>query len=66
MEYEPLETFGGQISTMMDITNGTTFELFLNNLEEHVSYSIRVRAITEAGFGVASDPIIVLTNEAGE
>ena len=64
--YEPLETFGGQITTGKDTINGTTFELLLDNLQEYVNYSITIRAGTEAGLGVISSPIVVLTNEDGE
>ena len=66
VEYEPLETFGGQITTMMDTTNAITFELLLENLEEYVKYSITIRAGTEAGLGVTSTPISVQTDETGK
>ena len=66
VEYEPLETFGGQIATMMTTTNATTFEQHLDNLEEYVVYSITVRAKTTAGIGVPSTPVLTQTDEDGE
>ena len=51
---------------MIDTTNGSTFELLLDNLEEYVNYNITVRAGTAAGLGVASTPILVQTDEDGE
>ena len=64
--FEPLETFGGQLITMTMSTDASTFELLLNNLEEYVVYNITVQASTEVGFGVASNPISIQTNEDGE
>ena len=61
--YEPLETFGGQISTQtMTIMNTS---ILLQNLQEYVEYSITVRAYTSVGEGPFSPPMIVRTIEDG-
>ena len=64
--FEPLETFGGQLTTMTMLTNASTFELLLDNLEEYVEYNITIWAGTDVGLGVASSPISIQTNEDGE
>ena len=66
VEYEPLETFGGQITTRISTVSDNIFELLLNNLEEYVVYNISVRAYTGAGVGVTSSPVSVQTDEYSE
>ena len=62
--YEPLETL--ELTTMKMLTNASTFELLLDNLEEYVVYNITVRAGTQVGLGVASTPTLIQTNEHSE
>ena len=63
--YEPLETFGGQISTRRNFTDATTFNLLLGSLEEYVEYNVTIRAYTSVGAGSFSAPITVRTNQSG-
>lgn len=53
--YEPLETFGGFISSKSVNTTNTYFVLF--GLQEYVDYNISVRAYTEVGPGPYSQGI---------
>ena len=64
--YEPLETFGGQLVTRTNMTDNSTLEVLLENLQEYVQYNIRVRAYTETGEGPFSSAIIISTLEAGK
>ena len=58
VEYVPLETFGGQISTNTVSTfDGSLLMLVLARLEEYVRYNISVRAYTSVGPGPYSDPV---------
>ena len=64
--YEPLETFGGQLVTRTNITDNSTFEILLENLQEYVQYNIRVRAYTQVGDGPFSSTITIRTSQAGK
>ena len=64
--YEPLETFGGQLATRTNISDNSTFEILLENLQEYVQYNIRVRAYTQVGEGPFSSNITIRTLQAGE
>ncbi len=61
--YEPLMTFGGQLST--STVNTTNFFTTLGGLEEFVNYSISVRAYTSVGPGPYSAGIAGMTLEDG-
>lgn len=60
---EPLNTFNGAIS--VDRINTSNTSVTLTNLEEFVNYSISVRGYTIVGPGNYSDPLTVMTLEAG-
>ena len=65
VQYEPLVTFGDQISTNTSTT--TMLNLTLTDLEEYVEYNITVRAYTSVGPGPYSDPPITeRTDEDGK
>ena len=64
--HEPLETFGGQIVTGMKVTNASTFQLVLMNLQEHIQYNISVNAYTDVGSGPYSLAMILMTLEDGK
>ena len=67
VQYEPLETFDGQISTdTVNITNISILSTDLTGLEEFVQYNISVRAYTSVGPGPYSDPVTVRTLEDGK
>ena len=55
VQYEPLETFDGQIST--STINTSMLSINLTELQEYVDYNISVRAYTSAGPGPYSDPV---------
>ena len=63
VQYEPLQTFGDQIST--NTTNTTYLNKTLTGLQEYVEYNISVRAYTSVGPGPYSDPVIERTLEDG-
>ena len=60
VQYEPLETFGGQIST--STVNTAMLSILLTDLQEYVEYNISVRAYTSAGPGPYSDPVTEMTD----
>ena len=60
VQYAPLETFDGQIST--ETTNTSLMCTNLTGLEEYVEYNISVRAYTSVGPGPYSDPVTERTN----
>ena len=63
IEYIPLETFEGQISTnTVNTSDGSVLMLVLTGLEEYVRYNISVRAYTSAGPGPYSDPVTERTD----
>lgn len=64
VQYEPLMTFDGQISTAR--INTTNSSIVLMNLEEYVEYNITVRAFTSVGAGPFSDPVVNRTFENGK
>ena len=66
VQYIPLETFGGQISTTtVNDTNTSLLFIVLTGLEEYVQYSISVRAYTSVGPGPYGDPVPERTNSDG-
>ena len=64
VQYEPVQTFNGQISTA--IINTSMLSINLTGLQEFVDYNISVRAYTSAGPGPYSDPVTERTLEDGE
>ena len=64
VQYEPVQTFNGQISTAM--MNTSMLSINLTGLQEFVDYNISVRAYTSAGPGPYSDPVTERTLEDGE
>ena len=64
VEFYPLETFNGSIST--NTTNTTLLNTTLTGLEEYVEYNISVRAYTSEGPGPYSDGVVNRTEEDGE
>ncbi len=65
--YEPLEAFMGTLVTgFINTTNGSEFEVLLNNLEEYVSYNISVRAYTIVGAGPFSTGRVATTLQDGK
>ena len=65
IQFEPLVTFEGQISTnSVNVTNTSLF-VILTGLEEYVEYNISVRAYTSAGPGPYSDGVVERTNTDG-
>ena len=64
VQYEPLETFCGQIST--STVNTSMLSINLNGLQEYVDYNISVRAYTSAGPGPYSDPVTEMTDTASK
>ena len=58
IEYVPLETFQGQISTnTLNTSDGSVLMMVLTGLEEYLEYNISVRAYTSVGPGPYSDPV---------
>ena len=67
VQYTPIETFGGQISTnTVNITNTSMLFIVLTGLEEYVEYNISVRAYTSAGPGPYSIAVSNRTDTDGE
>ena len=60
VQYDPLETFDGRIST--ETTNTSLMCTVLAGLEEYVEYNISVRAYTSAGPGPYSNPVTERTH----
>ena len=61
--YRPLQTFGGAIKE--ESVNVTELSVTLTGLEEHVNYSISVRAYTSDEVGLYSEEVTVQTREGG-
>ena len=61
VQYEPLQTFQGQINT--NSVNTSNLSVNLTDLQEYVNYNITVRAYTVIGAGPYSDPVTILTLE---
>ena len=67
IQFVPLETFEGQISTNIVYTsNGSLLLIVLTGLEEYVEYNISVRAYTSAGPGPYSAGVVERTDTDGE
>ena len=64
VQYEPLETFGGQIQTQT--MNVTALDTDLRGLEEFVNYTINVRAYTIVGEGPYSMQMTAMTPPDGK
>ena len=64
VQYEPLMTFGGQLTTMAMNTSNTS--IVLGGLQEYVEYNISVRAHTIAGPGPFSSGMNNRTFEDGK
>ena len=60
VQYDPLQTFDGQIYT--ETTNTSLMCTNLTGLEEYVEYNISVRAYTSEGPGPYSDPVTERTD----
>ena len=63
--YEPLETFGGSISTLTVNVSGSNISVILVGLEAFVVYNISVRAYTNVGPGPYSNEIPERTTTDG-
>ena len=66
VQYEPLETFGNQLSIQTFNTSEPVLMMTLSGLEEYVEYNISVRAYTSTGPGPYSDPVTNRTLEDGK
>ena len=66
IQYEPLETFGGLISTLRYYVSGSEMTTVLMNLEEFVDYNISIRAYNSAGWGPYSTDITATTQQDGK
>ena len=64
--YEPLETFGGNISTQRMNVTALEMSVTLTELQEFVFYNISVRAYTSVGAGPFSEEMTERTNEDGK
>lgn len=62
--YEPQETFGGTITSVM--LNSTNRSIVLSGLQEFVTYNISISAYTSVGSGPYSDVMPVRTFENGK
>ena len=66
IQFVPLETFNGQItSDTVNTSNGSILMMVLTGLEEYVEYNISVRAYTSAGPGPYSVGVVERTPTAG-
>lgn len=59
--YDPLETFGGQLSSQS--VNTTELFSYLNGLQQDVDYMITVRAYTNIGPGPFTEEVSARTLE---
>ena len=64
--YEPLETFGGNITTQRMNVTALEMSVTLTELQEFVFYNISVRAYTSVGAGPFSEEMTERTNEDGK
>ena len=66
IQFEPLEIFGGQItSDTLRVSNGSILVVVLTGLEEYLHYTISVRAFTSAGPGPYSNGVVERTDTEG-
>ena len=65
VQYEPLETFGGQIQTQTVNVAAPMMSVTLTSLQEFVNYNISVRAFTSVGEGPYSPGVAEMTPEDG-
>ena len=63
--YQPLETFGGTLQTLIRNVSMTEMAVVLTDLQEFNSYSILIRAYTSVGEGPYSEDLTVTTLENG-
>ena len=61
--YEPLETFGGNISTQKMNVTVPEMSVTLTELQEFVFYNISVRAYTSVGAGPFSEDMTERTDD---
>ena len=61
--YEPLETFGGNITTQRMNVTAPEMSMTLTELQEFVFYNISVRAYTSVGAGPFSEDMTERTDE---
>ncbi len=61
VQYEPLETFDGQIRTQTVNVSAVMMIVTLQHLQEFVNYSISVRAYTSVGEGPYSSEVTAMT-----
>ena len=66
IQFEPLETFGGQITSDTVNTSDGSVLMILTGLEEYVEYNISVRAYTSVGPGPYSDGVVERTDTDSE
>ncbi len=66
VQYEPLETFGGQIQTQTINVSAPMMSVTLRNLQEFVNYNISVRAYTSVGEGPYSVDMTAMTQQDGK
>ena len=66
IQFVPLETFGGQItSDTVNTSNGSILMMVLTGLEEYVKYNISVRAYISVGPGPYSVGVVERTDTDG-
>ena len=65
IQFEPLVTFDGQISTDSVNISNASLSVSLTDLQEYVEYNISVRAYTSAGPGPYSDGVVEITDTDG-
>ena len=63
--YGPLETFNGTIGPLTETVQAPNLATTLTELQEFVTYNIRVRAVTNGGNGVYSEAVEAMTPEDG-
>ena len=66
VEFDPVQTFGGQLTNESMVVDASESYVILDGLQEYVEYDVRVRASTVAGDGPDSPTIRQRTLEAGE
>ena len=66
VEFDPVQTFGGQLTNVSMVVNASESYVILERLQEYVEYDVRVRASTVAGDGPDSPTVQERTLEDGE